>query len=186
MENEINKALEILQFGGVILYPTETVWGIGCDATNEAAVQLVHRIKKRDANKSMILLLDDDRNLKRYVKEIPEVAWDLLDFSVKPTTIIYPEGVNLPKSVCADDGTVAIRITTSPFCQKLISRLKRPIISTSANFSGEPTPTSFEDISSKLKEAVDHVVDLPNHKLEKEPSSIIKLGLTGEVAIIRK
>lgn len=186
MENEINKAIEIINDGGTILYPTDTIWGLGCDATNEKAIDKIFSIKQRPESKSLIILLDDDRNLKKYVREIPEVAWDILDYADTPTTIIYPNAINLPKNLIAEDGSIAIRIVKDEFCKKLIQKLKKPIISTSANIAGKETPKDFKDISPEILKAVDHVVHLPTFKSKNKSSSILKIELDGEIHIIRK
>lgn len=187
MQQEINKALEVLQNGGIILYPTDTIWGIGCDATNEKAVQRIYEIKKRIDTKSMLLLIDLPQRIGSYVEEIPDVAWDLIDYSTKPLTIIYSGAKNLAKNVIADDGTIGIRVVQDEFCQKLINRLKKPIVSTSANISGENSPQKFDDISEEIKNAVDYIVDWRQEETKNQPpSSIIKLGVNGEVKIIRE
>jgi len=186
MQEEINKVVTVLENGGIILYPTDTIWGIGCDAKNEAAIQRIYEIKKRIHSKSLIILLDDDRKLNRFVREVPEVVWDVLDYATKPTTVIYPEAINLPKNIVASDGSIAIRITKDDFCRKLIQQFKSPIVSTSANIAGDAAPKDFKDIAPEILKAVDHVVNL--HAVEKnnEPSTIIKIGLKGELNIIRK
>jgi L-threonylcarbamoyladenylate synthase len=186
MQEEINKVVTVLENGGIILYPTDTIWGIGCDAKNEAAIQRIYEIKKRIHSKSLIILLDDDRKLNRFVREVPEVVWDVLDYATKPTTVIYPEAINLPKNIVASDGSIAIRITKDDFCRKLIQQFKSPIVSTSANIAGDAAPKDFKDIAPEILKAVDHVVNL--HAVEKnnEPSKIIKIGLKGELNIIRK
>lgn len=195
---EIQKALEVLRNGGVILYPTDTVWGIGCDATDPEAVAKIYSIKNRADSKSLVLLASDMDMVCRYVKEIPEMAVQLVEVNDKPMTIIYPGAVagskgDKPSKSClayntvAEDGTVGIRIPMMEFCSQLAARLGRPIVSTSANISGEPTPVRFADISEKIKSAVDHIVD---PSLEKgsigKSSSIIKVGLDYSIEIIRK
>jgi len=186
MQDEINKAITVLENGGIVLYPTDTIWGLGCDATNEKAVQRIYEIKKRADSKSLIILLDDDRKLNRYVREVPEVVWDILDYAIKPTTIVYPEAINLPNNLVPEDGSIAIRITKDEFCKKLIQRYKKPIVSTSANIAGKASPKDFKDIAPEILKAVDHVVNLPASEKSNEPSSIIKIGLGGELNIIRK
>jgi L-threonylcarbamoyladenylate synthase len=187
MHEEIKKALEVIHNGGIILYPTDTIWGIGCDANNEKAVQKIYDIKKRADAKSMILLIDLPQRIASYVEEIPDVAWDLIDFSTKPLTIIYSGAKNLAKNVIAEDGSVGIRVAQDEFCQKLISRVKKPIVSTSANISGEQSPKNFDSISDEIKKAVDYIVDWRQEETKNPPaSSIIKLGLNGEVKIIRE
>ena len=186
MQEEINKVLTVLENGGIILYPTDTIWGIGCDAKNEAAIHRIYEIKKRIHSKSLIILLDDYRKLNRFVREVPEVVWDILDYATKPTTVIYPEAINLPKNIVANDGSIAIRITKNDFCRKLIQRFKNPIVSTSANIAGSEAPKDFKDIAPEILKAVDHVVNLDAFEKNNEPSTIIKIGLKGELNIIRK
>lgn len=198
MREEIQKALEILRKGGIILYPTDTVWGIGCDATDPEAVAKVYAIKRREDSKSLVLLASDMDMICRYVKEIPEMAVQLVEVNDKPMTIIYPDAVAgsqsdkasrncLAYNTVAEDGTVGIRVPMMEFCQQLVSRLGRPIVSTSANISGEATPKKYVEISQEIKDAVDHVVD---PSLEKgstgQSSSIIKVGLDYSIEIIRK
>ena len=156
------------------------------NAKNEAAIQRIYEIKKRIQSKSLIILLDDDRKLNRFVREVPEVVWDILDYATKPTTVIYPEAINLPKNIVANDGSIAIRITKDDFCRKLIQRFKNPIVSTSANIAGSEAPKDFKDIAPEILKAVDHVVNLDAFKKNNEPSTIIKIGLKGELNIIRK
>jgi L-threonylcarbamoyladenylate synthase len=186
MHNEIQQTIDILNKGGLILYPTDTVWGIGCDATNEAAVKKVFELKRRQDNKALICLVSDLRMLQRYVYEIPEAAYDVIEFSTKPTTIIYDQPINLAKNLVAEDNTVGIRVASDEFCQKLIRKFKRPLVSTSANISGSPTPKSFREIGSEILKGVDYVVNLQLEKTNSQPSSIIKIGNDAVVKIIRK
>ena len=187
MNEEIQETLNVLKSGGIILYPTDTVWGIGCDATNEQAIKKIFSIKQRHEKKGLILLLDNDNKLNRYIKEVPEVAWDIIEHSTRPTTIIYPGATNLPKNIIAEDGTIAIRITTNEFCKKLINKLGRPLVSTSANISGSPTPESFNEIDDAILKDVDYVVNLSQKESTKnKPSVIIKLELNGEFKFVRK
>ena len=187
MITEIQKALEVLRSGGIILYPTDTVWGIGCDATDPAAVAKVYEIKKRADSKSLVLLASDMDMICRYVKEVPEMAIQLVEVNDKPMTIIYPGAQGLAFNTVAEDGTVGIRIPMMDFCQQLVAKLGRPLVSTSANISGEPTPRKFAEISPVIREAVDHIVD---PALERgatgHSSSIIKVGLDYSIEIIRK
>ena len=186
-EDDIRNAVEILRKGGVILYPTDTVWGIGCDATNADAVSRVYEIKRRQDSKAMICLVDSDERLQRYVRNVPEVAWQLLDVADKPTTVILDGAVNLAPNLLAPDGSVAIRITKEPFSRQLCFRFQKAIVSTSANISGEPAAQNFKDISPQLIDSVDYVCHSRRQETETHaPSSIIKLGLGGEVSIIRK
>ena len=187
IEDDIRNAVEILRKGGVILYPTDTVWGIGCDATNANAVSRVYEIKRRQDSKAMICLVDSDERLQRYVRNVPEVAWQLLNVADKPTTVILDGAVNLAPNLLAPDGSVAIRITKEPFSRQLCFRFQKAIVSTSANISGEPAAQNFKDISPQLIDSVDYVCHSRRQETEAHaPSSIIKLGLGGEVSIIRK
>ena len=185
MNEEINKALKTLKEGGLILYPTDTVWGIGCDATNSKAVEQVFKLKQRHDSKALICLVADDRMLKKYVKKIPEVAFDVLDVSEDPITIIYDDAQNLAKNLIAEDNTIAIRIPNDDFCFQLLRRFNGAIVSTSANISGMPTPKSFKEISQEVLKGVDYVVNLHHEKISNKPSSIIKLTNDGQVKVIR-
>jgi len=186
MQNDINKALEVLKSGGVILYPTDTIWGIGCDATNEEAVKRVYEIKKREDSKAMLVLLENPNHLNSYVDEVPEIAWDLIDANDKPMTLIYPGAKNLAKNLINGDGTIGIRVSEEEFTSKLIQRFRKPIVSTSANISGEASPANFNEISEELKELVDYVVEYRQDDFEKaQASSIIKIGLGGEIQVLR-
>ncbi|MBS7318265.1 threonylcarbamoyl-AMP synthase [Prevotella sp. P3-120] len=186
-EEDIRKAVEVLRKGGVILYPTDTVWGIGCDATNSEAVKRVYDIKQRDDSKALICLVDSDARLQRYIRKVPDVAWQLLDCCDKPTTVILDGAVNLAENLIAEDGSVGIRITQEPFSKELCFRFQKALVSTSANISGEPAAQNYPDIDPKIIEAVDYVCwsRRQEHKPHK-PSSIIKLTEDGQVTIIRK
>jgi L-threonylcarbamoyladenylate synthase len=186
-EEDIKNAVEVLRKGGVILYPTDTVWGIGCDATNAEAVARVYKIKHRDDSKALICLVDSDGRLQRYVRNVPAIAWDLLDAAVKPTTVILDGAVNLAPNLIAADGSIALRITKEPFSHELCYRFQKALVSTSANISGEPAAQNYCDISQELIDQVDYVCfsRRQEHK-PHTPSSIIKLGVDGEVTIIRK
>lgn len=185
-KEDIKKAVEVMRKGGVILYPTDTVWGIGCDATNADAVAKVYAIKHRDDSKALICLVDSDARIQRYVRNVPEVAWDLLELAEKPTTVILDNAVNLAPNLIAEDGSIAMRITREPFSKELCYRFQKPIVSTSANISGEPAAQNYCDISEELINAVDYVCwsRRQEHK-PHTPSSIIKLSENGEVKIIR-
>ena len=185
-EDDIKKAVEVMKKGGVILYPTDTVWGIGCDATNADAVAKVYAIKHRDDSKALICLVDSDARIQRYVRNVPEVAWNLLELAEKPTTVILDNAVNLAPNLIADDGSIAMRITRESFSKELCYRFQKPIVSTSANISGEPAAQNYCDISEELINAVDYVCwsRRQEHK-PHTPSSIIKLSENGEVKIIR-
>jgi len=185
--SEIEKCIKYLNAGNIILYPTDTVWGIGCDATNEKAVEKLNTIKKRRDSKSYIVLLDESYKLNNYVKLVPETAWDLIEFAEKPLTIIYPDAHGLAKNVIADDQSVGIRIVKDSFCKSLIQTFKKPIVSTSANISSELSPNVYHDISESILNEVDYIVNLPDlENMTSIPSSIIKLGVNSEINIIRK
>ncbi len=186
-DNDIKDALLALRKGGIILYPTDTIWGIGCDATNAVAVEKIFKIKSRNENKSLLVLVDGENMLDRYVKDIPEIAFELADVSDTPLTIIYPGGKNLAHGVCSEDGSVAIRICHDEFCHELISRFRKPITSTSANLSGKSSPGNFDDIDNTIIESVDYVVKYRQDDREKHTASpIIKLEQNGTIKIIRK
>lgn len=187
MKDDIQKATDILKNGGIILYPTDTIWGVGCDATNFKAVQKVINLKGRTNKSSFIILLDSEKRIRYYVSEIPEILWDLLDSIDFPVTIIYPKAKNLAKNVLAPDGSIAIRIIHEGFAHDLIEKFKKPIVSSSANFTGEPAPLLFKDISKNLIDKVDYVTLTGRDLLKKtKPSTIIKLKPNGEFNIIRE
>ncbi len=183
---EVHKAYEVIAQGGIILYPTDTVWGIGCDATNEEAVKKIYALKQREETKSMIVLMNGDRMLHSVFHSIPEVAWQILDLSEKPTTLILDQPKNVAKNIIASDNTLGMRVVKEPFCFKLMERMKRPLVSTSANISGEPTPQSFKEISPAIINGVDYVVQLHHDKVNGKPSTIIKLTQDAQVTVIRK
>ena len=189
-EEDIKKAIEVMRKGGVILYPTDTIWGIGCDATNEEAVKRVYDIKQRDDSKALICLVDSDARLQRYVRQVPDVAWQLIDSlkdGGKPTTLILDGAVNLAPNLIAEDGSIALRITQEPFSKELCYRFQKAIVSTSANISGEPAAQNFRDIDPKIIEAVDYICWSRRQEHQPhQPSSIIRLRQDGEVEIIRK
>ena len=189
-EEDIRNAVETMRKGGVILYPTDTVWGIGCDASNAEAVKRVYAIKQRDDSKALICLVDSDARMQRYFRQVPEVAWQLIDSLAdggKPTTLILDGAINLAENLIADDGSVGIRITNEPFSKELCYRFQKAIVSTSANISGEPAAQNYCDIDPRIIEAVDYVCwsRRQEHKPHM-PSSIIKLKENGEVTVIRK
>ncbi len=183
---ELQKCFEVLKQGGLILYPTDTVWGIGCDATNPEAVQKVYALKNREDSKALICLVANQAMLERHVKEVPEVAYDIMDLATKPTTIVFDEPIGVAQNLIAKDNTLAIRVASDKFCQYLINKFRKPIVSTSANISGEPTPKRFKDIGPKILKGVDYVVNLPDENKDPSPSSIIKLGNDGLVKVIRE
>ena len=200
-KSDLEEAVRVLRMGGVIVYPTDTVWGIGCDATNEEAVRKVYALKRREDSKSMLVLLDAPGKLQGYVEAVPEMAWELLECTMedktlnsqpstlnsqRPLTIIYPGAKNLARNLIAADGSVGIRITQEPFSKALCERLRRPVVSTSANISGEPAAKTFRQISEEVLQQADYVcLFRRDDEQEKQPSSIIKLGLHNEIQIIR-
>lgn len=195
INEEVHKAYEVIKNGGIILYPTDTVWGIGCDATNEEAVKKIYALKQREESKSMIVLVNGDRMIYQIFKEIPAVAWDIWDMSEteeegqskqKATTLILDNPQNVAKNIIADDNSLAVRIVKEPFCFKLMERMKKPLTSTSANITGQATPKTFQEISAEIIKGVDYVVNLNREKVCKNPSSIIKLTLDSKVQVIRK
>jgi L-threonylcarbamoyladenylate synthase len=183
---EVHQAFEVIQNGGIILYPTDTVWGIGCDATNAEAVKKIYALKQREETKSMIVLMNGEKMMYNVFKDIPEVAWQILDLSEQPTTLILDNPRNVAANLIADDKTLGVRIVKEPFCFKLMERMKKPLVSTSANISGQPTPKSFKEISPEIINGVDYVVNLHREKIGNKPSTIIKLTNDSQVKIIRK
>lgn len=187
MNEEIKRAIEILNKGGIILYPTDTIWGLGCDATNEEAVRRIYDIKRRSDSKAMLVLVDSAVKVDFYVSQVPEVAWDLIELAAKPLTIIYDGARNLASNLIAEDGSIGIRVTNEKFSQTLCQRFRRALVSTSANLSGQPSPRCFAEISEEIKQAVDYIVDFRREEpAGATPSSIIKLGDGGQVTIIRE
>ena len=173
--------------GGVILYPTDTIWGIGCDATNEDAVRRVYEIKQRQDSKAMLVLVDSSVKVDFYVRDVPEVAWDLIDLADKPLTIIYSGARNLAANLLAEDGSVGIRVTNEDFSKRLCQQFRKAIVSTSANISGQPSPKNFSEISEEVKSAVDYIVGYRQEEMSHpKPSSIIKLDKGGVIKIIRE
>jgi len=183
---EVHNAFEVIKNGGIILYPTDTVWGIGCDASNPEAIKKIYALKQREESKSMIVLMNGDRMLYNLFKEVPEVAWQILDLSEKPTTLILDNPRNVAPNIIAEDKTLGMRIVKDPFCFKLMERMKKPLVSTSANISGQPTPKSFKEISPEIIKGVDYVVNLHHDKICDKPSTIIKLTNDCQVKVIRK
>jgi len=186
LNQEVHNAYEIIKNGGIILYPTDTVWGIGCDATNPDAVAKIYQLKQREETKSMIVLMNGEKMMYTVFKDIPEVAWQIIDLSEKPTTIILDQPRNVASNLIASDKTLGIRLVKEPFCFKLMEKMKKPLVSTSANISGQPTPIAFKDISQEIIKGVDYVVNLHQDKIAGKPSTIIKIGLDSQVKIIRK
>ena len=187
MNDDILRSLEIINKGGIILYPTDTVWGLGCDATNKKAVDRIFKIKKRPEKKSMIILLDEAEKLQLYVDKVPQIAFDLMESITTPLTIVYPKAKNIAKNLIPKDGTIAIRVVKDEFCRKLISLMNKPLVSTSANLSGEPTPLIYNKISTEIINHVDYVVRYARTRIDQvKPSTIIKFNSMGEYEIIRK
>ncbi len=184
---DIKNCLSVLKNGGIILYPTDTIWGLGCDATNAAAINKIFSLKSREENKSLLILVNGIGMLERYVKEIPVTAGELINVSETPLTIIYPEGRNLAEGVCATDGSVGIRICNDEFCNELITRFRKPIVSTSANISGNPAPVNFSEIGNEITGKVDYVVKYRQSDRQKHsPSPVIKIEKDGSFKIIRR
>jgi L-threonylcarbamoyladenylate synthase len=182
----IEQTIEVLKNGGTILYPTDTIWGIGCDATNEAACQKILDLKNRPTDKSFIVLMDSIAMLEKYVPEFNEICYELLEIAENPLTLIYPSAKGLAPSVLAKDGSVGIRITKDPTCLKLIRSLKKPIVSTSANLSGTESPAAFDAIDSTIKKGVDGILELRLEEKMSNPSQIIRIALDGTIEILRK
>lgn len=183
---ELNNAYAVLKRGGIILYPTDTVWGIGCDATNADAIDRIYALKRRSEEKALICLVSDFKMLNQFVEEVPEVAYDILKYAAKPTTIIYDKPIRVAENLVGQDNTLGIRVTKDEFCQKLLKKLKRPLVSTSANLSNDPTPESFAQISPQILKGVDYVVNLQQSIKTPKPSAIIKLSNDGKVKVPRK
>lgn len=187
MNEDLRKAIEVLKQGGIILYPTDTIWGIGCDATNEEAVEKLYTIKRREKDKSMLILLDNPVKLQTYIQEVPDIAWDLIDLTDKPLTIIFNGAKNLATNLINKDGTIGIRITSEDFSRDLCRRFRKPIVSTSANITGNTPPQNFNQIDPEIIEMVDYVVEYRQNEIFKQmPSSILKLATNGNIEIIRK
>lgn len=187
MNEDINKALEVLKSGGIILYPTDTVWGLGCDAANKNAVEKIFKIKKRNEQKSMLILLNNISSIYSYVEIVPEIAFDIIELSDKPVTVIFPGAKNLAQNLIAEDGSIGIRITHERFTEQLLKKFRKPIVSTSANVANTETPLNFSEISNEIKEKVDYIVEYKQEEtILGNPSSIIKIGLSNEVQVIRE
>lgn len=187
LKDEVNKALAVLQAGGIILYPTDTIWGLGCDATNQSAVEKILKLKGRPENKSLIVLLDTENKLESYVSEVPEIAYDLIEYAENPLTIVFSGAKNLAANVINHDRSVGIRVVKHAFCEQLIQRFRKPIVSTSANISGQNSPRYFSDIADEIVNGVDYVVDIEQDDMtEKKPSTIMKLEANGQFTFIRR
>lgn len=185
MKEELRKSLHELRKGGVILYPTDTIWGLGCDATNEETVKKIFSIKHRPGTKSMIILVAEPMQVKFYA-DAPEVALELMEYAEQPLTLILPKAKGVAKSLIADDGTIGIRVVKDEFCRQIIHAMHKPLVSTSANISGEPAPANFSEISEEIKDKVDYVVNLRQHETHKSaPSRIMKIDMDGRIEVIR-
>lgn len=183
---DLNAAVRTLKEGGLILYPTDTIWGIGCDATNAEAVARIYALKRREDAKALLSIVSDDGMLASTIRKVPDIAYDLMDTALKPLTIIYPDAIGLAPNLLAEDGSAGIRVVADPFCRKMCERLRHPVVSTSANISGAPSPGCFADISEEVKAGVDYIVRYRQEERTKAvASNIIKLGLRGEVIVIR-
>jgi L-threonylcarbamoyladenylate synthase len=187
IRDEVAKAFKVIQDGGIILYPTDTIWGIGCDATNTEAVKKIYALKQRSEAKSMIILLDNDNKLQSYVSEVPDIAYDLIEFAEHPLTLVMPGAKNISPNLIAEDGSVGIRIVKHQFCEQLIQRLRKPLVSTSANVSGNPSPRFFDEIDGAIINGVDYVVDLEQNITSiKKPSTIMRLYPDGRFEFLRR
>ena len=187
LKDEVTKALKIIIEGGIILYPTDTVWGIGCDATNTDAIKKIYKLKQRDEAKSMIILLDTENKLGSYISEVNPLAYDLIAYAEKPLTLVMPGAKNLSPAIVANDGSIGIRVSKNPFCQQLIQRFRKPLVSTSANISGQPSPQYFAQIAPEIINGVDFVADIDKDNMEiKTPSTIMRLNPDGKFEFIRK
>lgn len=186
MTEALHKAQTYIESGGVILYPTDTIWGLGCDATNQSAVDRIYRIKQRSDNKSMLVLMNGFKMLEHYLVQVPKKTQEILDSVRKPTTIIFPGARNLAENLLAEDGSLGIRISSDPFCSQLIKLTGLPIVSTSANISGDPSPSLFRDIESEITKKVDYVVNWRQaERTPAAPSAILKLSLEGDITVLR-
>lgn len=187
LKEEVLKAFKVLQQGGIIVYPTDTIWGIGCDATNTEAVKKIYKLKQRDEAKSMIILLDTENKLESYVSEVNPLAYDLIEYAENPLTLIMPGAKNISPALIGSDGSIGVRISKHPFCQQLIQRLRKPLVSTSANISGNPSPQYFSQIDDKIINGVDYVVNIDQYDKEiKSPSIIMRLAPDGKFEFIRR
>ena len=187
LNDEVAKALKVVQEGGTILYPTDTIWGIGCDATNTEAVQKIYKLKRRDETKSMIILLDTENKLESYISEVNPLAYDLIEYAENPLTLVMPGAKNISPALIGFDGSIGIRVSKHPFCRQLIQRLRKPLVSTSANVSGKPSPQYFAQIAQEIIDGVDYVVDIDQYDMEiKNPSTIMRLSPNGSFEFIRR
>jgi L-threonylcarbamoyladenylate synthase len=186
-KDEVTKALKVLHDGGIILYPTDTIWGIGCDATNTDAVKKIYSLKQRDETKSMIILLDTENKLESYIKDVNPLAYDMIEYAENPLTLVMPGAKNISAALISSDGSIGIRVSKHPFCRQLIQSLRKPLVSTSANISGKPFPQYFSQIAPEIINGVDYVVDIDQNDMEiKTPSTIMRLDPNGQFKFIRK
>jgi L-threonylcarbamoyladenylate synthase len=187
LREEVARALKVLQEGGIILYPTDTIWGIGCDATNTEAIKKIYQLKQRDEAKSMIILLDTDHKLESYIQEVPSIAYDLIEYAENPLTLVMPGAKNVSPALISADGTLGVRVVKHDFCQQLIQRLRKPLVSTSANISGKSSPQNFGQVAQEIIDGVDYIVDLEQYDNErKNPSTIMRLQPDGRFEFIRR
>lgn len=187
LDDDIKAAIEVLNKGGLILYPTDTIWGLGCDATNPEAVEKIYKLKQRSDSKALIVMIDTMAKLNYFVEEVPDIAFDFIELSTKPMTIIYDHGRNVANNLLSDDGSLAIRVSEERFSKTLCARLKKPLVSTSANISGQPSPRFFDEISDEIKSQVDYIVQYrQDDKTPSLPSSIIKVARGGQTKVIRE
>jgi L-threonylcarbamoyladenylate synthase len=187
LKDEVKKAFDIIQHGGIILYPTDTIWGIGCDATNTEAIQKIYTLKQRAQEKSMIILLDTENKLESYIRDVPAMAYDLIEYSENPLTLVMPGARNISPALISADGSVGVRVSKHPFCQQLIQRMRKPLVSTSANISGQPSPQNFMQVAPEILQGVDYVVDIDQHDVSvKKPSTIMRIDPSGLFEFIRK
>jgi L-threonylcarbamoyladenylate synthase len=187
LREEVARALKVVQEGGIILYPTDTIWGIGCDATNTEAIKKIYQLKQRDEAKSMIILLDTDHKLESYIQEVPSIAYDLIEYAENPLTLVMPGAKNVSPALISADGTLGVRVVKHDFCQQLIQRLRKPLVSTSANISGKSSPQNFGQVAQEIIDGVDYIVDLEQYDNErKNPSTIMRLQPDGRFEFIRR
>ena len=187
LKEEVAQALKVIQQGGIILYPTDTIWGIGCDATNTEAVKKIYALKQRDEAKSMIVLLDTENKLESYLKEVPSIAYDLIEYAENALTLVMPGAKNISPALIGADSSVGIRVAKHEFCQQLIGRMRRPLVSTSANISGRRSPQNFDEIEQEIIDGVDYVVNLEQDNTQKKkPSTIMRLNPDGQFEFIRR
>jgi L-threonylcarbamoyladenylate synthase len=185
-DEEVEAALDVLRRGGLILYPTDTIWGIGCDATDESAVKNIYKLKQRDDSKSLVILLADERDVYRYVAAPDPAVFDFMEAQTRPTTVIFEQAIGLPPNLVADDGSIGIRLVKDEFCRHLLKRLRKPLVSTSANISGQPSPENFASISPEIRNGVDHIVKWrQDNNTPTQPSQVIRWKNDGTMEVLR-